>query len=335
MNKVNQSVGDGPVPARIAQTDPERCFPPLPQRAGGMPVGDLIDVYMQRYAGRDRALLYRLAFWKARIGTKPLEAVSDDDIHAALEELAEQRGRYFAGRDADGRPILKAKKRALSGATINRYQAAIGSVFTFAIRRRIAPRHWVHPCRGVELRPESAGRVRFLSDAEREALFAACRVSTWPRLYMLTIAAVTTGARRSELLSLRWADVDLERATATLNRTKNSDPRVLPLLPVVIEEMRRFKSTPSALVFASVSRPERAFHFDSAWRVALKTAGLRAFRFHDLRHTCASYLAQRGASLYQIGEILGHRTAVMSKRYAHLATSDKASLLQRVLGEVR
>lgn len=192
---------------------------------------DIIDLYMGKYDGRDIAHPQRLGFWKTQIGDVPLGDMTDDHVHAGLEALAKIPPRYFAGKDAEGRPILKAKKKAISGATANRYLASIGAVFTWTIRSRIAPKGFIHPCRSVERKPESTGKTRFLDTAERQRLLEAARASPWPRMYALVLMALTTGARRGELLGLRWADVDFEHGVAHVGRSKNGDPKVLPLAP--------------------------------------------------------------------------------------------------------
>lgn len=304
-------------------------------RDGSTTIGKLIDAYMAAYAGRDTTRQQRLDWWKARFGPTPLLSLSDDDLFAALEDLAAHRGRYFAGKDADGNPVMKAKRKPLSPATLNRYQAALSAVLTWAQRRRMTPKDWQNPCRHLELRPEKNEIVRFLSDDERAGLLAACKASSWPRLYVLVLMGLTTGARRGELEALRWRDVDLERAEASVLRSKNGDKKVLPLVPAVVEELTKLRSKPDALVFPSKRRPDVAFNFDPAWDRALKAAGVRNFRFHDLRHSCASYLAQAGAPLLQIAEVLGHRQLSVTKRYSHLTTKHKAELVTRVLGDIR
>lgn len=304
-------------------------------RDGTVTVGALIDAYMAVYCGRDSSRPQRLAWWKARFGQTPMAELSDDDVFQALEDLAAQRGRYFAGLDADGRAIMKAKAKPLAPATINRYQAALSAVLTWAVRRRIAPKNWQNPCRSVELRREKNEIVRFLCEAERAALLAACRASSWPRLYVLVMMALTTGARRGELEGLRWRDIDLERAEASVHRSKNGDKKVLPLVPAVVEELQKLKGAPAVLLFGSRQRPDVAFNFDPAWEKALKAAGVRNFRFHDLRHSCASALAQNGATLLEIADVLGHRQLSVTKRYSHLATAHKSRLINRVLGDIR
>ena len=309
--------------------------PSLPMRAGGILVADLIDLYMAHYAGRDSTRVQRLNWWKARLGTVPLQELSDDHVHETLESLARQQGRYFAGKDADGAPIYRAKRGPLAPATLNRYQSALAAVISWAMKRRIAPKAYVHPVRLVELRTEDNLKTRFLCDDECRRLLEACRGSTWPRLYALVLMALTTGARKGELLGLTWAQVDLERAEARIILSKNSDSRVLPLVPAVVEELSKLKAGASSLVFRSPRAADRAFSFESRFHEALRVAGIRGVTFHTLRHSAASALARNGATLLEVAEALGHRQMQTTKRYAHLATSHKAALVNRVFGGLR
>ncbi|MBK6863385.1 MAG: site-specific integrase [Ideonella sp.] len=183
--------------------------------------------------------------------------------------------------------------------------------------------------------PRTTEGIRFLSDDERRRLLDACKTSKWPRLYLLVLLALTTGARRGELVGLRWSDFDIERAVVHVARTKNGDAKVLPLVPAVVEEVQHLAGAPGALVFASKRVPGQAYSFETRWVAALKAAGVKAFRFHDLRHSCASLLAQNGATLLEIGDLLGHRQVSMTKRYSHLAASHRSALVNRVLGDLR
>lgn len=305
----------------------------LPLRDGTIKIARLIDLYMGEYAGRDTTRVQRLTWWSIKIGELSLIDVSDDHIHAAIEALANEPARFYAGKDAHGQPIYKARRRPLAPATLNRFVASIGAVFTWAIKRRVAPKGFVHPCRAVERRTENNEQTRFLSPEERTRLLEAARASPWPRLYLLTLLALTTGARKGELLGLNWADIDLDAGTALVGRTKNGDPKVLPLVPAVVEELRRLGG--KGLVFASDRRPEQPYSFEWRFTDALKAAKIRNFRFHDLRHTCASMLAQSGATLLEIGDLLGHRQLQMTKRYSHLTVGHKAALVNRILGSIK
>ncbi|MEO6410240.1 MAG: hypothetical protein ABIO45_16010, partial [Burkholderiaceae bacterium] len=122
-------------------------LPEIPMRAAEITVGALIDIYMRHYAGRDTTRLQRLSWWSARVGSTRLQDLTDDDVHGALESLSQQHSRYFAGNDADDKPIFRAKRKPLSPATLNRYNAALAAVLTWAIKRRVAPKGFVHPSR--------------------------------------------------------------------------------------------------------------------------------------------------------------------------------------------
>lgn len=309
--------------------------PGLPMRDGAITVAALIDLYFAHYTGRDTTRAQRLNWWRGQVGALRLDEISDDQLHDALERLTSQPARFYAGQDADDRPIYKAKKKPLTGSTVNRYSSAISSVFTWAIRRRIAPKGFDHPVRRIERQAETAEKTRFLSDDERGRLLDACKASPWPRLYLLVLVAVTTGARRGELLALRWRDVDTARKVAHIGRTKNGDPKALPLVPSVVEQFERHRGAPGALVFPSRLNPDKPMCFDQRWREALTQAGVRHFRWHDLRHSAASMLAMNGATLLEIADLLGHRQISMTHRYAHLATNHRAALVDRVMGQVR
>lgn len=309
-------------------------LPPLPMRAGHLTLADLIDLYMARYEGRDVSRVHRAAWWRRQLGEVTLVELSEDRVHATLETLAESKSRYYAGKDADGQRIFKAREGKVSPATVNRHAAALAAILTWAIKRRIAPVGFIHPCRTVERRREDNERTRFLSEDERTRLLTACRAARWPRLYVLVLMALTTGARKGELLGLRWADVDLEHGVAGVATTKNGDPRMLPLVPGVVAELTRFKAGGKSLVFASPRDPGKAFAFDLQFKAALKAASVRGVTFHILRHSCASMLAANGCSLLEIADVLGHRQLQVTKRYSHLATSHKAALVNRVLGNL-
>lgn len=307
----------------------------LPIRSGEMPLRELIELYMAKYAGRDGSRVQRLAWWASEIGDIPLQDLTDDHVHASIEKLSRKPARFYLGKDAEGASIYKSKGKPLSPATLNRYAAALGAVITWAMKRRIAPRGYVHPCRTVERHTENNEKTRFLSEGERLRLLDACRASSWPRLYALVLMALTTGARKGELTALKWRDVDLEHAVAYCGRTKNGDPKVLPLTPALVDTLRLLEGGQShSYIFSASTAATKPYSFENRWRAALNEAKVRNFRFHDLRHTCASMLAQSGATLLEIGDLLGHRQLQVTKRYSHLTTGHKAALVKRVLGSL-
>lgn len=325
-------------PGATSQTMTQR-LQALAQRPQSLTVRELIDRYMAQYTGRDSTRLQRLSAWLAMIGEFTLEQVDSDLMHAGRSELQTKPPLVFVGLDHVGQQIFRVKGRhkTKSTATLNRYMVAIAAVFTWAIEQRLTPKGWVHPCRGIKRLPENDGRVRFLDADERARLFEACRASQYPRLYAMALMAMKTGARRGELLSLTWRDVDLENGIARLGKTKNGDRRTLVLLPDVVEALRPFKSSDlGRYVFGSVrSKYQVPTSIDSAWRDAVERAKVKNFKFHDLRHCCASYMAQKGVPLNVIAEVLGHRKLDMTRRYSHLTTQTKASAMLASLGEIK
>lgn len=302
--------------------------------AAGTTLAEMAEAYLDAYKGRDSSRYHRLNTWKRLLGDKVLTEITPDDIDAAMRVLATEPARVYNGRDVDGNPVFKAKGGERSGATLNRYQVALAALFTWAKRQRLVPRGFDSPTRHVEKNTETRGRVRYLTDDERARLLTACAESAWPRLYVFVLMALTTGARRGELLGMRWCDVDMDRAESVLHDTKNGDRRVLVLLPQVLDELARFApkdaATSQALVFRSRLRPSQPYSTAKVFNEAVAAAGIKNFRFHDCRHCTASYMAQAGASLLEIADTLGHRQLRMVQRYAHLNTDSRRRLLTRV-----
>lgn len=284
-------------------------------------LGDLVDrqletVLTKRPHDFDRQRLL-LGWWKAKLGDYTL-----DQCTPAL--IAEYRDRLLAENTG-----TKETPRHRSPATANRFLSALSKAFSDAVREW----HWLHdnPLRRVAKEQESPGRVRYLSDDERKALLTVCKKSELPELYLIVLFAITTGMRRGELLGLRWSDVDLERGVAVIHHTKNGDRRSVPIVPEVaalLREHGRVRRLDNDMVFPSPG--EKPVWFDPAWYAALDAAKIKDFRFHDLRHTAASYLAMSGATVPEIAAVLGHRTLQMVKRYAHLSDQHTGAVIERM-----
>jgi len=276
-----------------------------------------------------------LDWWNLRFAGRTLAEVTPDLVAEARDALASEkftRGKVHKKIGVEIQPTEYTR----APATVNRYLATLSHLFTMAVKEwRLVVSN---PVRDIAKKKEARGRVRFLSDAEREALLAACATSDWPALQALVLLAISTGARRGELINLKWDDVDLKAARAVVRETKNGDPRVLPLVGRALEALRTLRlqgGGRSEWVFPARSdHPGSPYeYFDGVWYDALKAARIEDFRFHDLRHTTASYLASQGASLIEIADTLGHRTLSMVKRYAHLTQSHKVSAIEKMAKE--
>jgi len=255
----------------------------------------------------------QLDWWRKKMGRYSLAEVTPSVIVDYRDKLAEE---------------ITVRRETRSAATINRYMAALGHVFTIAFKEW----EWVNenPFSKIRRRKEPRGRVRFLSDEERVRLLAECKKSKNPYLYVVVVLALSTGARSMEIKGLRWSNVDFNRSVIVLDETKNQNRRVLPLVGHALELMRQYKSQ-TAHINCELVFPGRNFKQPMDLRTpfnnALKKAGIKDFRFHDLRHSCASYLAMNGASITEISEVLGHKTLQMVKRYTHLSESHTAKVI--------
>jgi integrase len=298
-------------------------------------LGEAIDRYFKDVLSHKKnpvnQTLY-LNWWKDALGDYMLS-----DITAA--RIVEKRGELMGSVNQYGRKV--------GATTANRYTQGLSHLFSVAMKEW----EWVdsNPVLNIRKHKESRGRVRFLSDDERAALLAACKDSTNPYLYPVVVLALSTGARKMEILPLQWKDIDLERRSIVLHETKNGERRVLPLQGhayQLIQSLHAQRQLNCAFVFPSdkVTRDDKtgAYSYQPidirrAWEYAIKGAGIEDFRFHDLRHSAASYLAMNGASLAEIAEVLGHKTLQMVKRYAHLSeahtSSVVASMNERIFGD--
>jgi hypothetical protein len=99
------------------------------------PLPELVDAYMKAYAGRDRTRVTHLAWWAAFFGARAFVEITDDDVHAGLEQLRSEPPMHYMGRDEHGRKIAHWKRNPKSPATINRYHTALMALFTWAIKR--------------------------------------------------------------------------------------------------------------------------------------------------------------------------------------------------------
>jgi integrase len=191
---------------------------------------------------------------------------------------------------------------------------------------------WIskNPVSNVSKYAESKGRERFLTDTERKSLLEACDASSCLALSPIVRLALATGARKGELLGLQWKGVEIDMRRVRFLDTKNGEARTVPLADPAIAVLKEWKANrlPVGAVFPNVQ-----WEIDPAWRAARDEAGLPDVRFHDLRHSAASYLAMSGASMIDIAAILGHKTLQMVKRYSHLSEQHTTAAIDRMAGK--
>ncbi len=263
--------------------------------------------------------------WKASIGNYFLSAITEVKINDVTSAWK----------------VLGPSNKRLKCATVNRHLDSLSVVFQAALRWGWARENPVRKARRFQ---EPLGRIRYLTEIEREKLFVQCRKSKYRPLELVVLLALSTGMRKEELLSMQWSQVDLINGTLILLKTKNNTSRRVYIRGQslrLFREHAKVRQLNSPYVFPGkkpsskkpdAARPANERHFDirKAWEKALEDAEICDFRFHDLRHSCASYLAMNGATALEIAEVLGHRGLDTVKRYAHLSDTHTASVVERM-----
>ena len=274
---------------------------------------------------------HALDYWDEVFGRKKLSELDEDEIQVARDNL---------------------KSPERSDTTLNRYLAVFSSMLTvcieeFKICRRYEMRdgkrtkvgNMVNPCHAIKHLKMPDSRVRFLLPEESKSLLAACP----PELKDAVMLSLFSGARKKEIWNLRYDSINFEKKVMTFWHTKNEKPRSVPLTSATFDILeRRFKSSDgNAWVFPRQSGAKRGKTrkfldkprgFQAQWEIARAKAGLKDFRYHDLRHTAASYMVMAGVTLTAVCEILGHSDIKMTFRYAHLAPSH-LKIAMDLLGE--
>ena len=208
--------------------------------------------------------------------------------------------------------------------TANRHIATLKHMFTKASTWDLIDEETLKRVRRVKLLEENNRRLRFLSIEECQTLIAVCP----PHLRPIVVTALNTGMRKEEILSLEWdKHIDMVHGFILLDLTKNGERREIPInatLRGVFQSLiRRIDST---YVFHDKDG-KRYLDMRTAFMSTCRRAGIKDFRFHDLRHTFASQLVMAGIDLATIKELLGHKDLTMTLRYAHLAPSHRVNAL--------
>ncbi|MDD5068928.1 MAG: site-specific integrase [Candidatus Pacebacteria bacterium] len=216
------------------------------------------------------------------------------------------------------------RRKEVSPPTVNRELACLKALFSIAVR---AKKSTTNPVKEIKLYPENKGRTRVLSPGEEVRLMeAAEKVAPYLRNFLYIL--LYTGARLSELLGLKWADIDWIKNNFTFNKTKNGFSRTIPVnkkVQAVIHELRaRPKDGDHVFPGLTVGRIERDF------KKARETADIPNFRIHDLRHSFATREAAKRVSSYTLQALLGHRTAAMVSRYINPQEDEMRKAVERL-----
>ncbi len=184
----------------------------------------------------------------------------------------------------------------------------------------------ISPIRGLKLLKASPKIDRFLDPEEGQRLIRAVHQSDSPLLRFIIPFLLFTGARKREALNAEWRYIDLESRIWTIPETKAGKPRFVPLSEQALEVvkatqayLRGTRQANSRWLFPNLETGQPYTSIFYPWDICRKAAGLPDVRIHDLRHSFASALVNRGMTLYDVKELLGHANVVTTQRYAHLS----------------
>jgi integrase/recombinase XerD len=239
-------------------------------------------------------------------------------------------GRYLDEIDRRllGEFVSKRKQEGVSDTTVRRDLAFVSSVCAMATRWGWLDTNPVTTFSKRTLK-EARPRTRFLTHAEYDVLLA--NVAAYMRP-VITLA-VETGLRKEELFSLTVSAIDLSRREIRLDQTKSGVPRRVPLTDIALTTIKTLVAQPTRprtfYLFAKADGTRYA-HMNKGFNAACRRATITDLRWHDLRHTFASWFVQSGGDLYHLSRILGHSTVQMTTRYSHLRTGDLHAELRKV-----
>ena len=211
----------------------------------------------------------------------------------------------------------------------NRTLSVVSKMFTLAIRWGMIT---VNPCKSIERNLESK-RKRYLSDDELTRLIAVLAEQPNKQSVNIIRILLMTGARKGEVLSMRWADIDLGTGiwTKSASATKQKADHVVPLSGPVRQLLSEiYGSGPQGEFVFPSSHGAPRIDISTIWEKLCKAAGIEGLRIHDLRHSFASQLASGGASLPLIGALLGHASPATTHRYAHLFQDPQRAAVEKV-----
>ncbi|MCX5867520.1 MAG: site-specific integrase [Proteobacteria bacterium] len=248
---------------------------------------------------------------KPFLGKKRLDQINPFDIEQYKQERKKEVSR---------------RKKAPAPGSINRELALLKNIFNKAIQWGKAG---TNPLKGVKFLKEPEGRIRYLTEEEMTKLLTACQPNQ--KLHLIVFIALNTGMRKSEILKLKWDQIDWTRKAIVLTETKSGRRRDIYMGDFLTEKIREFRVNEGNGEYVFTGKLGKPFsNVRKSFEGVLKEVGIQDFKFHDLRHTFASHLVMEGIDLVTVKELLGHRSFNMTLRYSHLSPDHKKSAIERM-----
>ena len=221
----------------------------------------------------------------------------------------------------------------LSAGTVYRVMVLLRHCYKLALDWEV-PGVNTNPCLKVPLPKVEQLRERYLSTEEAQRLLVAVRSSKNRELESIVCFLLLTGARKREVLDARWENIDWAQRLWLIPFSKNGHRRYVPLndSALILLRRRQLEAKGSPWMFANPETGVPYCNIHYSWDWTRKRAGLEGLRIHDLRHSFASFAINAGRSLYEVQQLLGHRSSTMTQRYAHLANDTLLAATNAVAG---
>lgn len=284
---------------------------------------EVVEKYIFQVAGKTKKSKKRkishLGIFKKHIGNISMANLTSQVLTDAIHAISTEPARNGSPREPS---------------TVNRYISTLNHCLNHCCNEW----EWIskNPLEKIEKQAEPPGRTRYLKPAELERFLASClKVSR--ELYVMVLLAVSCGMRKSEILRMSHATFDPENNWVINEITKNGEVRKSYIFGDALEQLktyiskRRFGAKQSYFGGTENRNVQKKYR---QFIKAKKLAGIDDFNFHDLRHTCASYLAMAGAGLKDIAEVLGHKTIKMANRYSHLSDTHVKEIVKNLAENV-
>ncbi len=251
---------------------------------------------------------------KDYFGNKPLRSLTPDIVEGFLTHRRKV-GNQAPGEHRTGMP--------LSNSTLNRDIGVLKSIVNRAVFNGLLEKNPIQRVRAFK----EESRDRTLTNEEYQALLGYCS----PRLSAIVQLAYWTGMRKGEILGLRWEQVDFQNKVITLEAadTKTQEKREVPLTEALLGFLKRIPKT-LGCPYVFTERGKRILDIKTAFLKAVRAAGIKNFRFHDLRHCAVTNLRKAGVNDSVIMSISGHKTYAMFKRYNRIDRQDRVNALKQV-----
>jgi integrase len=278
---------------------------------------DLIDRFEREYLPKKRPSTVR-----------SYRGMLDKHVRPFFGKHIKVRDVGYSDIDALHRKITKTGSTYVA----NRCCALLSKMFSLAIKWEWCEKN---PCLGIERNPESKRR-RYLSSDELKRLTAALAKHSDREFVNIVMLLILTGARKGEVLGMRWADLTLAKDKGVWSKpgstTKQKTDHIVPLSAPACQLLAEIK-TRGDYVFPSSNNPTGHRVEIKSWTALCGKAGIEDLRVHDLRHSFASQLVSSGASLPLIGALLGHSSPGTTARYAHLFDDPQRAAVEKI-GEI-